>query len=279
MPGLQTADVKSAISIGDVDPGAKFRRQCSTACRNLLECASEGAAQMESIFVSASFHDPDRALVNQISEIIKAFGAQPREGRRLGGQQLEDAIKQKIEGCDGLVALFTRRNQGDGFETHPWVQSEFQHAHDRSIPALAILESGLDWGQSPWPGRAYVALDRGRPAEALVALAAELGEWKRNAGLDLIATVTTPEVIGHYLDEPDRLKVEYRTIYKAIPEKSWRETNRIYLDGAALAIALPRILSSEHIVEMRVTWGNNQKKWYASGIRQSVPVQLREMAP
>jgi hypothetical protein len=234
---------------------------------------------MESIFVSASFHDPDRALVNQVSEIVKAFGAQPKEGRRLGGEQLEEAVREKIESCDGLIALFTERNEGDGFRTHPWVVSEFQHAHSKSMPALAILETGLDWSLLPWPGRAFIPLDRSRPAEALIALAAELGEWKRRAGLDLIATITTPEVIGHYFDEPGRLLVEFRTIYRAVPEIKWRKTERIYADGAALVIALPEIPSSEHIVEMRVTWGNNLKRWHASGIRQTVPVQLTEITP
>ena len=64
---------------------------------------------MENIFVASSFHDYDRALVNDIGGVVEALGLRPVNGRDMGGEALEDSIRRRIEECDGLVALFTKR--------------------------------------------------------------------------------------------------------------------------------------------------------------------------
>jgi len=228
---------------------------------------------MDSIFVATSFHEADRDLVEQIHSIVAAFGVQPVAGRNAGGQQLEEAIKEKIKNCDGLVALFTKRNEGDGFPTHPWVMGEYGHALSITKPALAIVDTGLDWN-AMYQGRARIELDAAHAERAMLSLVRELGEWKRNAGTTLTAILTSVEVLKRHWEDPGSFAVQYRTFARA-KHDDWRSTRHFYRDGQALVISLPGIPTPDHLVEMEVTSG--QKKWRSTAVRQYVPVELIEV--
>jgi hypothetical protein len=229
---------------------------------------------MDSLFVATSFHDPDRALVEEISSIITAFGIQPVPGRNLGGLPVEPAVMKRIETCDGLVALFTKRNQNDGWVTHPWVMGEFGHAVTKEMPAIAIVDIEIDWSTTAWAARERIELDRAQPQKAMMSLVRELGEWKRNAGITLTAILTGVDLLKRHWEHPESFKVCYRTLARARHDE-WRKTNRIYRDGEALVISLPGIPTSDHLVEMEVSSG--QKKWRSTAVRQFVPVELIEV--
>jgi hypothetical protein len=87
-------------------------------------------------------------FVNQIASIVRSFGLQPINGRNLGGTELEESVKRRIEVSDALVALFARRDQGDGWSTHPWVMGEFGHAVSTNLRTMALLRKAST-GQSP----------------------------------------------------------------------------------------------------------------------------------
>jgi hypothetical protein len=229
---------------------------------------------MDSLFVATSFHDPDRVLVDEISSIITAFGIQPIAGRNAGGEQLEQAIEKKIEDCDGLVALFTKRNQDDGWPTHPWVMGEFGHAVTKKMPAIAIVDTEIAWSATKWGTRGRIELDRAQPAKAMMSLVRELSEWKRNAGITLTTILTSVEILKRHWQDPEGFAVHYRTLARAKPD-DWRTTNRFYRDGQALVISLPGIPTPDHLVEMEVSW--RQKKWRSTAVRQFVPVELIEV--
>jgi hypothetical protein len=240
----------------------------------VYEIEKIGWWEMDSLFVATSFHDPDRALVDEISSIITALGMQPVAGRNAGGEQLEQAIEKRIEDCDGLVALFTKRNEGDGWPTHPWVMGEFGHAVTKKKPAIAIVDNEINWSSTKWAGRERIALDRALPAKAMMLLMRELSEWKRNAGITLTAILTTVDVLKCHWEHPERFAVRYRTVARAKPDE-YRTTNSFYRDGQAFVINLPGIPTQDHLVEMEVSCG--QKKWRSTAVRQLVPVELIEV--
>jgi hypothetical protein len=229
---------------------------------------------MDSVFIASSFHPPDRDLVDEVASIVTAFGMRPVQGRNLGGMPLEPAVKQRLEDCDGLVALFTRRKQKDQWVTHPWVMGEFGHAVSQKMKAIAIVDAGIDWSTTMWADRERIRLDAAAPAKAMLQLVRELGEWKRDAGMTLTAVLTSVDVLSRHWTYPQLFRVRYRCVAQARLE-SWRETNRIYRDGEALVIGLPGIPSPDHLVEMEVECG--QKKWRSTAVRQFVPVQLTEV--
>jgi len=67
---------------------------------------------MKSIFIASSFHDYDRALVNDVGGVPEALGLRPVNGHDMGGEPLEESVKPRIEEGDGLIALFTQAPNG-----------------------------------------------------------------------------------------------------------------------------------------------------------------------
>ena len=63
--------------------------------------------------------------------------------------------------------------------THEWAQYELNFARDRGIPALAVLEEGVEQ-TGPHASRHYIQLKREDPSDKLIKLSHTLAEWKRN---------------------------------------------------------------------------------------------------
>jgi hypothetical protein len=174
-----------------------------------------GESGMETIFVASSFHEYDRDLVNDVSSVIEALSMRPQAGRNMGGEALEESIKRRIDSCDGLVALFTKRDAADSWQTHPWVVGEFGHALSVRMPAIAIVEDGIDWNVTPWAGRQRVVLHRDRSAEAMLDLVRQLGVWQREAGVTIQVLLSNQDVLQRYMEMPDGLEISYRYIRRA----------------------------------------------------------------
>ncbi len=230
---------------------------------------------MQSIFVASSFSERDRSLVNAVNDAIEAIGARPLAGRNLGGQQLEAAVKQRIEAADGLIALFTRRKEKDKWITHPWVLGEFGHAVSVGKPAIALVEKAVSWN-SMYAGREHISLTRTQQAEAMFALVRQLGAWKRDAGATLQVAVSQPEIIQQYMSDPNSIKVRYRSIAQA-NFGQWRDAAQIYREANALAVALPGIGGPDHLIELDVSCAG--QRWTSAAARQMVQVGLTKVTP
>jgi hypothetical protein len=228
---------------------------------------------METIFVASSFHDYDRDLVNDVSSVIEALSLRPQAGRNMGGEPLEDSIKQRIESCDGLVALFTKRQAADNWQTHPWVVGEFGHALSMKIPAIAVVEDGIDWNVTPWAGRQRITLHRDRSAEAVLDLVRQIGAWQREAGITLQVLLSNPEVLQRYMEMPDGLEISYRYIQRA-RAGDFVKCKTIYLDANAIVVVLQGIPGPECSVELKIEVG---PKLWRSTVRQLVQADLTEV--
>ena len=100
---------------------------------------------MKKIFLSFSFRDADRELVGMVDQLVMSHQLTRETGRRLEGQDLTDAIREKINQADGLIALLTRRDLRDdgNWTTHDWVRDELNFARQAKLPAIALLEDGV----------------------------------------------------------------------------------------------------------------------------------------
>jgi hypothetical protein len=234
---------------------------------------------MESIFVASSFQDPDKPLVDRVAAILGSFGLQPVNGRNTGGEQLESTIARKIEQTDGIVALFTQSDEGNGW-SHPWVLGEFGHAVSKHKRAIAVVERPLDWRRTMWAGRQCIYLDRGEPLKALLALVDQIGVWRRETGLELTVILEQPEIVQEYQRNRDteRFKIKYRCWRRAQSE-DWQECNRHCLEGAGLVAIMDKISSAEHLVEVEITCHGNRRWTTLHPVRQLVPVELIEDRP
>jgi hypothetical protein len=230
---------------------------------------------MDKIFVASSFQDTDRIIVDGVAAILSSLGLQPINGRNVGGEQLEDVVRERIEQADGIVALFTRKDQGP-WSTHPWVMGEFGHAISKGRRSIALVDNSLDWRQTMWAGRQYITLDRNAPSVALLKLIDELATWKREAGTSLTVTVAQQDLLEEYRANVDRFEIRYRCWHRA-QHDDWRATDRFYFEGAAIVINIPSIPSTDHLVEMEISIRNTGRRWTSPAIRQFLPVDLKEV--
>ena len=228
---------------------------------------------MERIFVASSFHDYDRDLVNQVSSVIEALNMRPQAGRNMGGEALEESIKQRIENCDGLVALFTKRQAVDNWQTHPWVIGEFSHALSMRLPAIAVVEDGIDWSVTPWAGRQRITLHRDRSAEAMLDLTRQIGAWQRDAGITLQVLLSNPDVLQSYMQMPDGLVISYRYIQRA-RAGDFVKCTTVYPDANAIVVVLQGIPGPDSSVELKIEFG--AKLWHST-VRQIIQADLREV--
>jgi hypothetical protein len=82
---------------------------------------------------------------------------------RLGGEALTPAVMQRIEECDALVTLLTRRDQKTTgkWTTHDWVRDELNHARSKSMRAVAFVENEVEAGGA-YAEHERIPLDRNR---------------------------------------------------------------------------------------------------------------------
>ena len=81
---------------------------------------------MKKVFLSFSFRDEDRPLVSAVEQLLSSHELMSVTGKKLGGGPLTPTVMHRIEECDALIALLTRRDEKaiGGWTTHDWVRDE-----------------------------------------------------------------------------------------------------------------------------------------------------------
>lgn len=151
------------------------------------------------IFLAFAFRDKDKELAGIVDRLLACQSIQLTTGKLLGGNALTPAVKQRIESCDALVALLTRRDQlvNGSWTTHDWVEDELQHARTAVKPAIALIESGVTPG-GMYQQHEHIPLDRSDPTEALLCLAETVADWKKERGRSIKVRLT-PDDLGRRL--------------------------------------------------------------------------------
>ena len=229
---------------------------------------------MDTVFLAHSFQKEDRILVQQVADMIRAFGLGLETGRYLGGAVISDEVKLRIDQSDALVALLTTRADGGHWPTHPWVLSEYEYALNKNKPCLAVVDSRIAWNPGPHGHREHVLMDGSEPHLAVFELMQEIGGWKRNAGAPLQLLISDPDLIGRYRGDPARLKVEYRCGRDARPGPMLT-TDRVMMEAGSLVVMLPSVPSREHSVELVITYDGD--RWMGSVAQHYVRTELSKV--
>jgi hypothetical protein len=132
-----------------------------------------GRRFMEEIFIAYGFTDPNRLLVREIDTLCYSQGVRLIAGEILGGAGLSPAIRQRIQERDALIALATRDKplaEPDTWQTHQWVRDEFGEAVAHVMPAIALVETGVQW-EGMHREHERIDLDREHSSDALLRLA------------------------------------------------------------------------------------------------------------
>ncbi|MDQ2946018.1 MAG: hypothetical protein M3Y27_08765 [Acidobacteriota bacterium] len=168
-----------------------------------------------------------------ICPLIESLGFEVETGRELAGQKLDEGVKRKIEGCDGLVAFLscvTPIAGSDLFKASDWVVQEYTHADTLGKLVVAVRETNVDFQGLLAGNRQWIALDPDNRLAATVELCRALRKW--HSGIDIELKLNTQSfvdaILGRVMDR------KYRSLY-VLRHREGREMARI--ENAAI---LPR---------------------------------------
>ncbi len=131
------------------------------------------------IFASYGYNERDRWIEDRVFPLLESLGFQVLQGKDMHGDVLQDAIKQRIDQCDALVAFSTIREsvKNEQFNTHPWVRDELTYALGRQKPILEVREEGVNKIEGLAGNRQYIKLDPRDRLSCAVELVVALRKW------------------------------------------------------------------------------------------------------
>jgi len=224
---------------------------------------------MKTIFLAYSFRPEDRDLASHIERLLASHAIRVTTGERLGGEQLTDAVRNRIEQADGLIALVTRREQkvGGGWTTHQWVLDELNHARANRKRAIALVDNVVDVG-GMYQSHERIPYDPNNPLLAILALSETVDLWKRDAGR-LLKVQILPESVAQ------RLENGSRCTYRFLRDGRWL----VWQDGIAVqeiggTFVYVNGVHDDVMIQLRVE--HQGKIWLSRATSQWMPVELRE---
>ena len=160
------------------------------------------------IFVAYGYNQRDRWIQELVFPIIRAFGDEPVTGEELQGEQITDAVIEKIKRCDALIAFATRRGeQPDAvgkWTTHRWVTDELSLAIPMGKRVVEVREDGVNDQGGVAGGRQHVQYDEANRDKCLVEIVKAIGKWHQGGvfKLQLLPEEFAKEVFP-FLESPE----------------------------------------------------------------------------
>jgi hypothetical protein len=227
------------------------------------------------VFLAYSFKPRDRELVAKVDRLLASQDVKALTGTRLGGAGLTQEVQRRIEGCDALVALLTRREEiGEGrWSTHQWVRDELLHARSKGKPAIPLVESGVDI-EGSYADNERIDMSDDDPAEALVALAETVKLWREQVGLARHVQLT-PDEIGQLFRRTAGMSCRYRVVDPNGDRNEWRSAPDPIAQGGGTLVYLEGIGSDAHYIEVEVMNGDT-RQWYSDTTAQLITVKMHE---
>lgn len=219
-------------------------------------------------FFSFSFGPQDSALVNDVDRLLASHLVKAVTGRNLGGGQLPDEVKRKIDDCETLVALLTQHGAANG-QTSQWVRDEVTYARAKDKRAIVLVEAGIEVG-GMFAANEFIPLDRQNPLEALLRLSETIGLWRDELGRTVKVQVMPPALARKLGQTALRLECRYRTIRAGKPSP-WSETQPIAEAGGTF-IHVPGV-GDEQLIQLEVR--EDGKSWSSVATSQWMTVQLK----
>lgn len=227
------------------------------------------------VFLSFSFRDEDKDLVDLLERLLASHDVRPITGRRLGGGALTPEVMQRIDAADALIALMTRREAlpgtGDRFKTHDWVRDEMQRARNSDKPAIALLETGVE-NVGAYAESEHIALDRDNPLEAILRLSETLSLWKEQLGRKLKARLSPEGVAVPLARGNGRWRCRYRLSSQG-DFSDWQEVQVVREVGGVFAYL--NVNTEGQLVELEVSGDGRQ--WTSPATGQWMHIELEEI--
>jgi hypothetical protein len=224
---------------------------------------------MKTIFLAFAFRPEDEVLASQVEQLLASHDVRVTTGERVGGAALTPAIRARIERCDGLVALLTRRAGATARRgTHPWVLDELNHARSVNRRAIALVENGVPLGGANGENE-YIPYDRGNPLPAFLALSETVNLWKADDGR-VVKVKILPVTLGRkVLSGNGGIQCRHRLNFQG-RYTDWKEVDPVPEPGGAVVFV--EGVRDEHTIQLEVREPN--ATWVSEVTPQLVQVQL-----
>src|ERR1700677_862194 len=114
--------------------------------RSLAQMNIKFAVREIKAFVGHSFAKEDTYVVSTFIELLNKLGFNCITGQKAAPKEIREKIKERIEGCEVFVGIFTRREpKADGnFTAPPWVIEEKTWAIAAGKKLLLFVETGVE---------------------------------------------------------------------------------------------------------------------------------------
>lgn len=163
----------------------------------------------------------------------------------VGGRPLDDALKQKVESADGLIALVTPQADAEGKMDDPdFVISEFQYMEGLKRPTMRVLHHQLN-PRGLGAGNEYTPYTPGRELEVVLKLMRTIALWRRDYGKVARLRIEPDELARRY-DEAQGDRCDFQVITPAGAYRDYERANLTVEPGAAYAL-LPKMLDGERV--------------------------------
>ena len=222
---------------------------------------------MERIFLSFHFDEAGTSLAGRVQDLLRSHGIEVLNGERLGGGQLTEAIKNKIDASDGLVCLMTKREPE---QNRDWIRDERAYADARGKRIVSVLEDGIQDG-GMFGGHEQVRISDQDPVKAYLKLSGIISDWKQESGRFLRAILEPNQLLRENAYKPGAI-LEFCCWQNGV-QSDWRKA-AVQRYGHNQTVAYLKYVPEGAEVELRLT--SNGNNWESGAQPQYLHFRLEE---
>lgn len=223
------------------------------------------------IFLGFSFRGEDKDIVEMVGQLIASHLVEMKTGERLGGEQLTPAVQRRIEECDALVGVLTRRDrrQDAKWTTHQWVLDEIGWARAKNRKVIALVEQDVDVG-GMFQSHEHIPLDKNNPIQGLLTLSDTIGLWRRERGRTVKVQIL-PEAIAQKVgDGGNGVRCRHR-LWLGGAYSPWQDLVPVPEAGGTFVFV--NGVQDEHLIQFQVHQAS--KSWQSVATSQWIQVTLK----
>jgi hypothetical protein len=223
------------------------------------------------IFLGFSFRDEDKEIVELVGQLIASHLIQYQTGERLAGEQLTPAVQQRIESCDALIGVLTRRDQvADAkWRTHQWVLDEIAWARGKNKKVIALVEQGVEVG-GMFGAHEHLQLDKSNLLPTLMSLSETIGSWRRDFGRTVKVQILPEAIAQKAGDDANGVRCRHRLV-QGSKYTPWQDLTPVPETGGTFVFVGG--VQDDHLIQLQVQEAG--KVWQSVATSQWIQVTMK----
>lgn len=224
---------------------------------------------MHRIFLSFHYDQTGQALADDVGTLVKSHGLILSTGENLAGRDLTDGIREKIDECDAVICLLTKRDQG---QDNQWVITERVYALAREKPVLTVVQKDLNPPGGMFGRNEYVPHDPDNLAGTILNLSIRIGELRRRVGR-FVKVIIEPDDAAALARNEQMAKTQYRCLDDHGNPTGWKDASTARTQGGVIAHLAG--VTDGALVQLKLQ-GNGQT-WESPYVAQSLRIELEKL--